>query len=281
MLQTATLAALSSDNKATKKCRGSVSSVQMVTCISGGHPSKTGLGAQNAHSARRKKSASITKAPAVAAQWDYEANADLGTPHTVVSQCHTAVDWLCHDCGHCWTARINDRVHRQTGCPKCGPGHSMRGQHSRRPTFADSQHPLLAQWDHKGNAAQGNFPNNTTEGSRKQIHWFCPCCPAGQEHSWVARPSNRTGKHATGCPFCSGKAACKCNSLEALYLDRAAEWDYERNTGQPSDYPAGSNHVVWWRTPKRGSWQQSILGRTIGADADLAKRQLAKDRTRS
>ena len=37
MLQTATLAALSSDHKATKQYGGSVSSAQMATCISGRH----------------------------------------------------------------------------------------------------------------------------------------------------------------------------------------------------------------------------------------------------
>ena len=132
-----------------------------------------------------------TKAPTVAADWDYRANAGLGTPDSVVSKCNRAASWLCHDCGHSWTATINSRVHRQTCCPKC----ELRSRgYTRRPTFAGSQHPYLAQWDHKRNAAQGNFPENTTEGSSKQVYWLCPNCPARQEHSWSTSPVSRTSK---------------------------------------------------------------------------------------
>ena len=227
-----------------------------------------------------KHSSLATKVPKIADDWDYKANAELGTPHTVMSMSNQAAGWLCHDCGHSWTAAISDRVQKKTGCPKCGPGHSMRGLHSRRPAFTDSQHPVLTQWDHVRNAAQGNFPHNTTEGSGKQIYWLCLNCPAQQEHSWTAVPGRRTGKHPSGCPSCAGQLACKCNSLEALYPDRAAEWDYGKNTGRPSDYTAGSAHQAWWQTPERGSWQQAIFERTVLADRTRASAQLGRERTR-
>ena len=227
-----------------------------------------------------KHSSLATKAPVIAAQWDYKANPELGTPHTVMSLSHRAAGWLCHDCGHSWTARINDRVHRQTGCPRCGP-RVKQSSHTKRPSFAESQHPLLAQWDHKRNAAQGNFPSNTTEGSNKQIYWLCPNCPAGSEHSWSTTPARRTGKHSTGCPFCTNKRACKCNSLEALYPARAAEWDYHKNVGGPADYLASSGYQAWWQTPERGSWQQVIKERTSDVDRWHARQQLTQDRMQS
>ena len=155
-----------------------------------------------------------TRAPTVAAQWDYKAN-DFGTPDTVVSMSNRAAAWVCHSCGHHWTATISGRVQKQTKCPNCGP-RSKPAKHTKHPSFAESQHQLLAQWDHKRNVAQGNFPHNTTAGSGKDIHWLCPNCPVGQEHSWTAKPASRTSKHPTGCPFCRGRLACKCNSLEAL-----------------------------------------------------------------
>ena len=223
-----------------------------------------------------KHNSLATKAPTIAAEWDYKANAELGTPHTVMSLSNRAAGWLCHDCGHSWTAAISHRVQKQTGCPSCGPkvNHSS---HTRRPAFAESQHPVLTQWDHKRNAAQGNFPHNTTEGSNKQIYWLCLNCPAGQKHSWRAKLSSRTGKHPSGCPFCAGQLACKCNSLEALYPDRAA--DYGKNTGRPCDHTAGSAHQAWWQTPACGSWQQAIFERTVQADRNLASAKLGKDRT--
>ena len=51
-----------------------------------------------------KHNSLATKAPDVAAQWDYEAND--GTPGDVVSQSERAVGWLCDACGHKWTAQV-------------------------------------------------------------------------------------------------------------------------------------------------------------------------------
>lgn len=124
------------------------------------------------------------------------------------------------------------------------------------------QHPLLAEWDHPRNAAQGNFPDDTSLQSQKQIFWLCTKCPSGQEYSWAAQPSNRTGRQETGSPVCAGRVACKCNCLQTLYPGIAAEWDPSKNRGQPSDHPASSRHLAWWSNPQRGSWQQSIKSRT-------------------
>ena len=238
-----------------------------------------------------KHNSLATKAPQIAAQWDFEAND--GTPDSVVAQRHQHVGWLCDVCGHKWSARPSDRVRGQTGCPKCaraqiktkhrtlalpsarvsnnlfcpkGAGHGNSNKKEKYPTFAESQDPqaraCLAEWDHEKNALQGKFPSNTTLPSSKPIFWLCTKCPAGQKHSWSAKPHNRTSRHQTGCPFCAGQAACRCNSLQTLYPDIAAEWDYAKNASQPSNYTAGSTYLAWWISPQRGSWQQSIDART-------------------
>ncbi|KAL3130404.1 hypothetical protein ABBQ38_008228 [Trebouxia sp. C0009 RCD-2024] len=137
------------------------------------------------------------------------------------------------------------------GCVKCG-------RQGMQPTFAGCQHPLLAEWDHKRNALRGNHPEKIKLRSNKQIFWLCTKCPAGQEHSWFAQPFSRTSRSKPGCPVCAGQAACKCNPLQALYCDIAAEWDHDRNTGQPCDYPAHSHDLVWWCSSQRGSWQQAL-----------------------
>ena len=98
--------------------------------------------------------------------------------------------------------------------------------------------------------------------SNKQIFWLCPKCPAGQEHSWSAQPFSRTGRLKTSCPFCVGQAACRCNYLQALFPQAAAEWDYSKNQGHPSDYIASSTFLAWWSTPQHASWQQAINSRT-------------------
>ena len=219
-----------------------------------------------------KHNSLATKAPEVAAQWDYGAND--GTPDDVVAQSNTTVGWRCDICGHPWRARIDSRLSRiKTGCPKCGD--AAKGRKQKHPTFADCQDPqgkaCLAEWDHERNPPQGNFPHNITLKSGKQVFWLCTKCPAGKEHSWAAMPNHRTGHSKTGCPFCVGQAVCKCNSLPSLYPEIVAEWDYAKNTKQPSDYTASSTSVAWWSSPQGGSWQQRIDSRTNGVHQRTAR----------
>ena len=210
-----------------------------------------------------KHNSLATKAPEVAAQWDYEANE--GAPDNVAAQSNQPVSWLCEMCGNQWRAAPGQRVSkRKAGCPQCADNRRTK-KRIRHPTFAVCQDPhsqaVLAQWDHERNASKENFPHNTRLYSHKQIFWLCTKCPAGQQHSWSAAPNHRSGKNETGCPFCAGHAACKCNSLQALYPAIAAEWDYAKNQSQPGDHTASSTDSVWWFSPQHGSWQQSINSR--------------------
>ncbi|KAL3153710.1 hypothetical protein ABBQ32_013307 [Trebouxia sp. C0010 RCD-2024] len=217
-----------------------------------------------------KHNSLATKAPLMAAQWDYEAN--NGTPDDVVAQSNHKLHWHCCECGCKWSATPNSRVSKggMSGCPQC----AQKLRSNKRityPTFAECKHPLLAEWDHDRNAARGNFPDNTKLKSGKQIFWLCDKCPAAQEHSWSTKPSLRTSRNKTDCPFCAGKNACRCNSMQALYPDTAAEWDYTKDQGQPSDYPSGSTYLAWWSSPQRGSWQATIHARTTSAKAKSAR----------
>ncbi|KAL3130449.1 hypothetical protein ABBQ38_008271 [Trebouxia sp. C0009 RCD-2024] len=216
-----------------------------------------------------KHNSLATRAPLVAAQWDHEAND--GTPDSVVAQSHQPVGWLCDVCGGRWTARPNCRTSRtMTGCPECAEDAKCTPR-TKQPTFAECQHPLLAEWDHERNAAQGHRPDKVRLKSNKQIFWLCTRCPAGQEHSWSAQPGQRTARGKSGCPYCAGKAACRCNSLQALYPGIAAEWDHARNKGQPSNYTASSHRPAWWSSSWGGSWQQTITSRTSAVHQRTAR----------
>ena len=211
-----------------------------------------------------KHNSLATKALKVAAQWDYATNA--GTPDNVVAHSHHPVGWLCEVCGEQWRQSPNQRLSKnQSGCPQCA-GNSKSKRRTKHPSFAESQDPhskaVLAEWDHERNAAKRNFPHNTRLYSHKQIFWLCNKCPRAQEHSWSARPNDRSSKHKSGCPFCAGHAVCKRNSLEALYPGIAAAWNQSRNPSQPSNHTAGSHAVAWWFSPHRGSWEQSVNDRT-------------------
>ncbi|KAL3152668.1 hypothetical protein ABBQ38_012265 [Trebouxia sp. C0009 RCD-2024] len=154
-----------------------------------------------------------TKAPLVAAQWDYEAND--GTPDDVVAQSNQLAKWQCTVCGCRWEATPNARS-AITPSWQSGTMNAMQ--------------------------LRGTSLTKVRLKSNKQIFWFCTKCPAGQDHSWLLAD----------------------NSLQALYPETAAEWDYSRNQGQPSDYTASSEYLAWWSSRQRGSRQQTIKSRTTG-----------------
>lgn len=207
-----------------------------------------------------KHNSLATRAPSVAAYWDTAKNgrsADMVLAHS-----NKPAHWRCCHCKHEWLAKPAQKVHSASGCPKCAKSSIGRCQ-VNHPSFAECQHRLLAEWDHNLNAAEGFFPDNVTLGSRKQVHWLCNKCPLGQRHFYIAKPSSRlSNKKPTGCPFCAGQAACKCNSLQTHFPSIAAEWDYGKNAGIPQDHTFGSNREVWWHNAERGSWQQRINSRT-------------------
>ena len=207
-----------------------------------------------------KHNSLATKAPSVAAQWDYEANE--GPPDSVTAHSNQPAGWHCDICGHKWNQTPGARVSKgRRGCPQCALAARTTAK-IMHPTIAEDP-GLLAQWDHKRNAEQRNFPEKMRLKSNKQVFWLCSKCLAGQQHSWSARPCDRTSRSKTGCPCCAGQAACECNSLQALYPSIAAEWDHGRNKRQPSDYPAHSGYLAWWVSPQRGSWQQTIQSRSV------------------
>ena len=144
-------------------------------------------------------------------------------PSSVLVHSQHMVSWHCDVCSHKWSATPHSRVsHLAAGCSQC----NARGKaKAKQPTFAECQHPLLAEWDQQRNAAQESFPCNTSLHSHKDTLWLCPKCPAGQQHIWSARPHHCTGAKESHCPFCAWKGACGCNSLQVLDPEIAAEWD--------------------------------------------------------
>lgn len=228
-----------------------------------------------------------TKAPGVAKHWNYSKNSLR--PDTIVANSHMEIEWKCDVCGHEWTTTPNSRVQRNAGCAQCNAGGVLLADgtkpHIKHPTFAESKHFLLAEWDYTRNEAQGTLPSNTTLSSSKKVYWLCQRCPAGQVHSWCASPNNRLSKSRhvrVGCPMCTGRLPCKCNSLQTHFPAVAAQWDCGKNVGTPNDYTMSSHYLAWWVSSERGSWQQTINDRTCGskqaAKMARSRQQMWEDR---
>ena len=106
-----------------------------------------------------------TRAPQVAAQWDFDAN--KLTPHDYTSESNAKVAWNCSACSHAWRARIGSRTRRGSGCPKCA---RKRSDYTRKhPSLAAAGPAVMAFWDHKSNEQAGLDPGRISLGSAKLV----------------------------------------------------------------------------------------------------------------
>ena len=169
----------------------------------------------------------LTVAPAVAAYWDTAQNGL--TPDQVTERSHARRHWLCPSCSHSWQTEIYVKVDNKSGCPKCS--NQLKG-YSRQPSLTQSKHPAMMGFDFERNRKAGLDPGNITAGSAKVVHWICAKCPKGQPHLFLAAPKFHIGR-GHGCPYCSSRKACICNSLQSLYPALAAEYDTARNGISP------------------------------------------------
>ena len=197
-----------------------------------------------------------TIAPHVAHYWNHNKNEKL--PNQVVAGSHFRAEWKCPTCTWEWQADIHGRVRNRSGCPKCTQ--QSKG-HQSQPTFAEAQPACLSEWDYEHNNAKDIYPDSTTLGSHKSVHWICSRCPRGQPHRWRAAPYARIGI-GNNCPVCIGHQPCVCNSLDSLFPSLAAELDVDKNGFAASEIAARSMKEVWWRNVKRGSWKQIVNVRT-------------------
>lgn len=205
-----------------------------------------------------------TQAPQIASEWDYKVNEM--TPANYTSKSCTKVAWKCSSCQHAWQAPIKRRTLLGSGCPMCGKESQRRK--SKQPTLAASGPAVMAFWDHERNELAGLDPKRITLGSAKPVHWICNKCPLGLKHRWYASPNGRHFyKKPLGCPCCAGQKACKCNSLQTMYPEIAAEWYFAKNVTTPANHTAFSKDIAWWFNSKRGSssWQQAVHARSCNA----------------
>ena len=202
-----------------------------------------------------------TKAPHLVPEWSED---NERSPHDFAVSSNKKAWWRCK-CGCEWETTIGHRTGGR-GCPDCAAV-SRGGKHKRHPTLAESQHEMLQLWDWGLNEEAGLDPGKLRCRSDKKAHWLCNNCPRGHPHRWQATVSHMytaTSQGTSGCPCCEGLQACKCNSLQSLFPEVAAEWDYERNTGTPAKYAAQSHKKVWWYNSHRGPFKAGIQGRTKG-----------------
>ena len=132
----------------------------------------------------------LTRFPTLAAQWDYDKNADV-RPDELCAFSNRRVWWRCEK-GHSYLAAVSARVRTNSGCPYCAGRKVLPGFND----LATKKPLVAAQWDYDLN---GDLtPQMLSAGSRNKVWWHC-----SQGHRWRAAIYARTGAKGTECPVCA------------------------------------------------------------------------------
>ena len=197
-----------------------------------------------------------TVAPSVATYWDEAKNNMAAEQIVALSSCR--MHWLCPKCGHSWQSPVRSKVTRGTSCPRCSMQNPNRTKH---PSLTEGNHPVMAEFDFESNRAAGLDPDKISCGSDKRVHWICRKCPKGQLHLFESAPHRRIGSNA-GCPYCTSRKVCACNSLQSLYPALAEEWDFAKNDVGPDQVFARTHKIACWKDASGYTWEESPYART-------------------
>lgn len=199
-----------------------------------------------------------TLEPGIASHWHPTKNGEL-RPSQVSRTSNIKVWWRC-EIGHETHNELRTKISTVGSCSACSgkllaPGVNDMG--TKRPDLALEWHPTL----------NGTLtPRDLTPHSNKSVWWLCKL-----GHHWKKDCGGRA--QGRGCPFCSFK---KCwpgfNDLASTHPDLLEEWDWAKNTIDPSSIITGGRHKVFWLcTNGHGSYLAETLRRAFGSEAGCPK----------
>ena len=155
------------------------------------------------------------------------------------------------DAQGCLSAAMLHNLHRCVGHvsgASCSTDNTQQQQkqqpHAGGPNISLLSEDLQGQWHKELNVHLGNIL--IRPGSHRKVWWSCDECPDGLPHIWEAAVKNRT--HGTGCPFCSGNAACQHNTVASRAPAVALLWDAKKNHPlSPAQVTVYSRKRVLWK----------------------------------
>ncbi len=204
----------------------------------------------------------LTKFPKIAKEWHPTKNGKL-TPKDVTTGSGKKAWWLCEK-GHEWQTKV---INRTTGSD-C---HYCCGQKVCKDNCLATVNPILSKEWHS--IKNGKLtPNDVTSGNNTKVWWLCK-----KGHEWKATIYSRNC--GNGCPYCSGKKACKDNCLKTKYPTLSKEWDYKSNKLTPEDVTFKSAKNIWWICSKNKNhkWQDSVHHRTGGRNCPFCSGKRVSD----
>lgn len=196
--------------------------------------------------------------PEVALDWHPTKNGDL-CPDMVTAGSNRSVWWQCHICHQDWKARISHRTLDGAGCPFCTGHRTNTGT-----TDLLTLYPGIEKmWDTENNG--GRKPQEFTRGSHFNAVWNCqkghayqsPICRVTKAWEKCVIKGETDRLLSSGCPVCNYSK--RVDTGENDFASQASwlmgEWDFERNTVDPSKIPVHSNILAYWICERNHRWR--------------------------
>ena len=189
-------------------------------------------------------------------EWDELQNNK--TPKDVSYACNVKFYWKCLKCGNVWLSSCSNRTISNRGCPKCAKERIAK-RLSTVKSIDESiliKYPRIAsEWNYELNK---EGPEKYYPSSNKKVWWHCKTC----NQNWQAVISHRCNRNSN-CPICSNKKVVKgVNDLFTTNPELKEEWDFDKNTVDPSTLSFGSKVSVHWKCKKGHEWSAKVYQRT-------------------
>jgi len=200
-------------------------------------------------------------------------------PNSVGPGSQISASWVCTMHGS-WVSQVCHRV-RGSGCPSCSYI-ARSGARPGRGLLKDECPEIFAQV-HPALNGDLKALDRITCGSDVKLWWLCKedkNRPQGcqHEHVWQTTVAHRCRLISpSGCPFCTGRQVCHCNSISKLRPELLRFWDYSKNsTINPDHVGLARRDKVWWHHECRATneehvWQASVYN-ILRRDQNLSGR---------
>lgn len=196
-----------------------------------------------------------TLRPDLAEEWHPFKNGDL-QPENVTRGSRKKIFWLCPK-GHEYIASTSARTSGRN-CPFCSHKSATPFDDNDSPSLSLKFPTIASEWDYEKN---DTTPDKIYAFSNRFAWWKCK-----EGHRWYSVIITRTRPNRPGtCPYCSGKRAISGKTdLATVYPDLLSEWDFEKNSINPSKILPYSHKMVWWKCSKNHSYLMRIANKTNG-----------------
>jgi very-short-patch-repair endonuclease len=201
--------------------------------------------------------------PEIVKDWDFKSNEKLD-PTNFVKTSKQSVWWMCEK-EHKYKVSIYSRI-RSKGCKICNTPFKAenirKSKVSKGKSFAEAKPELLLEWNFEKNNLK---PEDISEKSHISVWFKCK-----NKHEWQSTPQRRS--RGDGCPICyqsmrgeivrKGKLKKTGITLFQKFPELIKEWDYEKNTIEPTELSPKSNFKAFWKCKFGHNWQATVVNRT-------------------